>query len=90
LIRIIARRNEKGKLFEVLLKTVLARQGYGIIQINVHQTGSEIDIKAKDNLSGSKISIEAKAHKNPLDTPELKKFLQTVSSMTLPKESKIK
>lgn len=80
MIRILARRNEKGKLFEVLLKTVLARQGYGIIQMNVHQTGSEIDIKAKDNLSNAKISIEAKAHKTPLGTPELKKFLQTAST----------
>lgn len=80
MIRILASRKEKGTLFELLLKSVLSRQGYGIIRTKIHQTGGEIDVKAKDNLSGKQITVEAKAHEKPIDTPELKKFLQTAST----------
>lgn len=77
MIRILSEKNEKGTQFESLLKLVLAKQGYGSIESNIHTTGTEIDIEAKDNVSGIKIRLEAKAHNDTIDSPELKKFVLT-------------
>ena len=59
---------------------MLSKQGYGDIESNIHTTGTEIDIAAKDNVSGNKIYLEAKAHRKPIDTPTLKKFITTANN----------
>lgn len=86
MIRIIAEKNEKGQLFESLLKMILSKQGYGNIESNIHSTGTEIDIEATDNVTGSKIRVEAKAHEKPIDSPELQKFLLTANNDLMKKK----
>ena len=80
MIQILSEKIQKGKQFESLLKNVLSKQGYGDIESNIHTTGTEIDIAAKDNVSGNKIYLEAKAHRKPIDTPTLKKFITTANN----------
>ena len=80
MIKILSEKKERGKQFESLLKMILSKQGYGKIESNIHTTGTEIDLEGQDNVSASKIRVEAKAHKMPIDTPELKKFVLTATN----------
>jgi len=67
---------DKGKLFEQLVRDVLRRDGYRIVETpRVNYAGMEIDIEGTHTISGHPFIAECKAHQTPLDAPSLQAFV---------------
>lgn len=74
-IKILANnRNEKGDLFEEFMEKVLDSAGYEDFRRDVRKTGRQIDLYAKNKVTGQPILCECKAHERPIGTGDINKF----------------
>jgi len=67
---------DKGKLFEQLVRDLLRRHGYTIVETpRVNYAGMEIDIEGTHTIFGHPFIAECKAHETPLAAPSLHAFV---------------
>jgi tetratricopeptide (TPR) repeat protein len=74
-IKILANsRKEKGDLFEEFMEKVLDITGYENFRRGIQKTGRQIDLYAKNKVTGQPIICECKAHERPIGTGDVNKF----------------
>ena len=76
-----AKSQARGKLFETLMKTVLASHGYQIDAIpNVNYSGMEIDIEGKASIAGTPLYAECKCYDTEVGAPHFQRFFGKYTS----------
>lgn len=74
-VRVLGRNaNHVGDLFELLMKELLARQGFASFVRNAYKTGAEIDLRAAHRVTAQPLLCECKARGRRLDTNAIKVF----------------
>lgn len=67
--------NNRGKLFEQLIASVLKQRGYEITDVvSRNYAGMEIDIEGKNMTTGEPIYGECKCYSTPIESEEIQKF----------------
>lgn len=69
-----AQANDRGKLFERLMRSVLRSYGFEIDDISVNYAGMEIDIEGADKISRIPLYAECKFYEKAIDSPKFQAF----------------